>query len=98
MLFAFVPGLSAYGSDQVANLTVEEIVERAVERSEAQIKAEVEAKFDAQVTTTIMGLNGDGKVTSTEKLLYSKYPLYGALYEELIEKEGRPLSEKEARH
>jgi len=96
VIFLFpLPGAEAAGLDEL--LTVEEIVERAVERSEAQIRAEVEAKFTARITTRIMGLDGDGKVTSTEKLLYSKYPLYGALYEELIEKEGRPLTGKEAK-
>jgi hypothetical protein len=44
-----------------------------------------------------MSFNGDGEITGTEESLYSKYPLYGALYEELIEKEGKPLTEEETR-
>ena len=78
------------------DLTVQEIVDRAIERSESQLEANVEAKFESLVLRLVDSVDGEGKVTKTEKTRYSRYPLYGALFEELVEKENRPLTEKEA--
>jgi hypothetical protein len=77
--------------------TVQEIVQRAVERSESQLTSGVEAEFDSLVLTLVHAVDADGTITKTESSLYSRYPLHGAIYEELIEKEGRPLDEGEAR-
>jgi len=80
-----------------ADLSVQKIVDRAIERSESQLGADAEAQFESLVLTLIDSVDGKGKVTKTEKRRYSRYPLYGAVFEELIEKEGRPLTEQEAR-
>lgn len=78
-------------------LTVEEIVDRAVARSEAQLEAGAEAQFEVLARTVVESFNGEGQVTGSEEALFRRYPLYGAVFEEMIESEGRPLTEKEAR-
>jgi hypothetical protein len=79
------------------DLSAEEIVNRAVARSEAQMETNTEAKFESKALLIVDSVDGEGKVTKSEKSLFSRYPIYGAVFEELIQKEGRPLTEKEAR-
>jgi len=74
-----------------------EIVDRAVARAEAQYQARIDAMFEAQVLSSVRSLDGDSQVTEMEITKYLQYPLHGALYDELIEMDGRALSEKEVR-
>lgn len=89
--------LLAQEATPAVELTADEIVARAIERSERQIEQLVDAEFDARMFSTVDTLNGDGEVTDTETALYRRYGISGALFDELVEKEGRPLSEKERR-
>ena len=84
-------------STAVAGASEEEIVDRAVARSEAQIAALADADFEATMRSVIDTVNGDGEVTDSETRVYRRYGILGAIVDELIEEDGRPLSEKEAR-
>jgi hypothetical protein len=72
-------------------------MERALARAEAQIATGVEEQVEASVLTHIHTIDGNGEITDTESAAYRIYPLGGAVYEEMVEKDGRPLTEKEAR-
>jgi hypothetical protein len=76
-------------------LSAQEIVERAVERAENQHNSMIEANFSSEAVTKNHSLDGDGTITETETFRYLQYPLSGAVFEELVEKNGRPLDEKE---
>jgi hypothetical protein len=78
-------------------LTAQEIINHAVAKAEAQYKSLVAAMFESEAVTTTKSLDGDGEVTKTEWTKRRQYPLQGALFEELVEKNGRPLNEKELR-
>lgn len=78
-------------------LTAAEIIDRAVARVEEQTKAQPELGFRARVESITENLNGDGEVKKTERETYQQYPLEGVLYEELVAKEGEPLSADDAR-
>ena len=79
------------------SLTPQEIMDRAVARADAQYESLMEAMFESEAVSTIKSLDGDGNVTKTESTKRRQYPLSGALFDELVEKNGRPLSEKELR-
>ncbi len=80
-----------------AELSAADIVARAIERSEQQIESEVEADFEARMLSAVDTVNGDGEVTDTETSVYRRYGILGAMFDELVEKEGRPLTAKERR-
>jgi hypothetical protein len=73
------------------------IVERALDRVEAQAAAGAEGQFEATVLAIVRSIDGEGEIDDSESMRYRIYPLEGAIYEELIEKNGLPLSEREAR-
>ncbi len=72
-----------------------EIVDRAIAVSERQYDLNVEAMFESLVFSSTQSLDGEDEVTKTELTTHRQYPLNGALFDELVEKDGRPLSEKE---
>lgn len=78
-------------------LRPEIIVERALKRGEAQIEAGIEGQFEVMVSAFIRSIDGEGEIAATESARYEVYPLAGAIYEEMVEKDGRPLTEREAR-
>jgi hypothetical protein len=77
------------------NLSADEIVERAVDRAEKQDRSLVEANYKSDAVTKSQSLDASGRVTGTETSRSIQYPLHGAVFEELVEKDGRPLDEKE---
>lgn len=77
--------------------SVEEIMTRAMARAQTQDDAGTELGFESLILTTVDSLNGDEQVTDTETSLHKRYPLEGAVYEELVEKDGKPLDEDERR-
>ena len=77
--------------------SVSEIINRAVARAKAQDEAAVELEFESRLVSTTDSLSSAGEVERTHTELYKRYPLEGLVYEELIEKDGQPLTEKEAR-
>ena len=83
--------------DEVAAASAGDIIDRAIERAKLQDEAGAELHFQSLVATTVDSLNGDGEVTKTETTLHKRYPVEGVLYEELIERDGHPLTEKEIR-
>jgi len=78
-------------------LTAKEIIDRAIARSDRQFESLVDAMFESEKVTNIKSLDGDGEITNTDQTRYRLYPLSGALFEEMVEKDGQPLGEKEFR-
>ncbi len=97
LLFIFSDALSPKTIPVDQHLTAQQIMDRAVARADAQYESLVEAMFESEAVTTIKSLDGDGKAKKTEWTRRRQYPLNGALFDELVEKNGRPLSEKELR-
>ncbi len=77
--------------------SVEEIMGQAMARARAQDETGAELGFESLILTTVDSIDGDEQVTETETSLHKRYPLAGAVYEELIEKDGKPLDEDELR-
>ncbi len=78
-------------------LTAEEIVKQALARSESQYRSLADAAFVSQVVSTTRSLDAANNVTRTDWNRRRQYPLGGVLFEEIVEKNGKPLSEKELR-
>lgn len=76
---------------------VSEIVSRAVERARLQDEAGAELRFESIVSTTVDSLDGDGDVVESQTTRHRRYALEGSLYEELIARDGEPLSEADVR-
>jgi hypothetical protein len=89
--------LSATGETNLMpeGLSAQAIVDRAVARAEAQHDRHVDATFESQVMMSIQSLDDRGQVTETDLSRYHQYPLQGALFEELIAKDGRTLNVRE---
>jgi uncharacterized protein YjiS (DUF1127 family) len=77
------------------NLTAEEIVDLAIARSDAQYESLVDATFESDKISSIQSLDSNGETTKTDQTRFRQYPLAGALFEEMVEKNGLPLSEKD---
>jgi hypothetical protein len=78
-------------------LTAQEIMDHAVAKAEAQYESLVPAMFESEAVTTVQSLDGSGEVTKTEWTKHRQYPLHGALFQEVVEKNGLPLNENELR-
>ena len=96
LAFSLLPAAARTGAP-APGLTAEEIVRRAVERAERQHDSLLDAQFEATVVSRVESLGAGGQVTDTESALFVQYPLQGALFDEMTEKDGRPLTEKEQR-
>jgi hypothetical protein len=83
------------GSAAPEDLPTQAIVDRAVARAETQHNLLTDAKFESQVFMSIQSLNDGGQVTETDSTRYHQYPLNEALFEELIEQDGRALNARE---
>jgi hypothetical protein len=70
-----------------------EIVQRAIETARAQEDAVTQ--FGSMMLSIVESLDGEGSVKKEEKAVYRRYPILGAVYDEMVEKDGRPLTEKE---
>jgi hypothetical protein len=77
------------------DLSAQAIVDYAVARAEAQYNLLADAKFESQVFMSIQSLDDSGQVTKTDQTNYHQYPMYGALFEELIAKDGKALNAQE---
>jgi hypothetical protein len=77
------------------SLSAQEIVDRAVARAESQHNAQVDVQFESHVAMSIQSLDADGKVTKTDLTQYRQYPVSGALFEEVIARDGRDLNAQE---
>jgi hypothetical protein len=94
ILFAYA-AITAESSSGNASLSAQEIVDRSVARAESQYRAMRGASFKSNATTKNQSIDSDGEIEETEWLKSRQYPLNGAVFEEIIEKDGRPLNEKE---
>ena len=94
LLILSVAGENSYAQSE---LSPEEIVERTVERAERQVRLEAELGFQSVYVMVQDSLNGDGEIENSEALTYRRYPLEGAMFDELTHKDGRPLDEDDAR-
>ena len=77
--------------------TAQEIVDRAVARADAQRDAQHDLRYQAIFEVLTERLSGDGKVEETERETYEQYPLEGVIYEELVAREGMPLTADDER-
>ena len=77
--------------------TAQEIVDRAVARADEQRTEQSALRYRATFEAVTERLNGDGEVEGTERETYVQYPLEGVLYEELVAREGEPLTADDAR-
>ncbi len=93
IIFAGAPA-NEFSFDQ-SHLTAQKIIDHAIARADAQYESMVEAMFESVVISTISSLDGDGEIAKTDRTKRRQYPLHGALFEELIEKNGRPLTDEE---
>jgi hypothetical protein len=95
VLFPSPPaGAEGFNAD-LESLSAGEIMERSVARAESQYLTMAEANFESKSVTKNEKFDGDGKITETELLHHRQYPLNGAVFEELVEVNGRSLNEKE---
>ena len=90
-------GLPATVGDAAGFPAVSAIISRAVERARLQDEAGAELRYESVVSTTIDSLNGDGVVVETQTTRHRRYPLEGSLFEELVARNGEPLSEVDVR-
>ncbi len=74
------------------SLSAQKIVDPAVARAEAQPNAQADVYFESRVAMSIQSLDAGGKVTNTDLTQYRQYPVNGALFEEVLAKDGRALS------
>ena len=77
------------------NPTAEEIIDLAIARSDAQYESLIDVMFESEKISSIKSLDAEGEVTKTDQIRYRQYPLAGALFEEMVDKNGQPLDEKE---
>ena len=77
--------------------TAQEIVDRAVARADAQRDAQDDIRYRATFEAITERLNGDGEVEETEHETYEQYQLEGVIYEELVAREGMPLTADDER-
>ena len=77
--------------------TAQEIVDRAVARADAQREAQDDIRYRATFEAIREQLNGDGEVEETERETYEQHPLEGVIYEELVAREGMPLTAADER-
>lgn len=88
----WTPNTSGFAKEP-SEANVREIVDRAIARAEAQENAT--AQFESMMLYIVEFLDSKGAVKKEEKAVYRRYPIFGAVYDELTEKNGRPLTEKE---
>lgn len=77
--------------------SVDEILERALQRADWYREERIEHRFTASVLRTSEKLGKDGEVVESEEMLYQALPIDGYLFERLVSKNGRSLSEKEVK-
>ena len=76
-------------------LTADEIIARAVELAEHLREQDDELRYQFLERATIEQFDAAGRVKQREEVLSEVYPLAGALYREVVERDGNPLSPKQ---
>jgi hypothetical protein len=85
------------GSAPAERPIAQDIINRAAARAEAQYRSLAEAGYESNVTFRVHSLDENQKILKTELTLHRQYPVQGAVFEELVGKNGRPLNSKEIR-
>ena len=96
-LFACLLLSGTLGEAGGQNPSAEEIIDQTVARAITQQESDAATRFESTFVSVLDSLDGDGNVEKTERELYRRYPVEGVLVDELLEKNGSVLSEKEAR-
>lgn len=78
--------------------TADEIMKQALARANTQHQSLVEATFESEVVSTTKSLDDKNNAFKTEWTRRRQYPLNGALFEETVEKNGKPLSRGDLRN
>jgi hypothetical protein len=96
-IFLLMPGLlSAETETETPDLPdVQEILDRAIETAKEQEKSGAESAYTYLMNVTSEKLDKKGLPKEVETRLYENILLPGGSFERLIEKDGRPLTEKE---
>ncbi len=96
-LLVSIIGLVSNGERDTAaeDLSAQAIVAQAVARAEEQHDRQADIGFESLVSMSIQSLDTAGKATESDLTHYRQYPLNGALYEELITKDGKSLNARE---
>jgi len=94
-LLLILPILAVVSSAE--GLSAQLILEKALDRADAQYEAVMDAQFESEVRSEVRRLGAQMEVIDTEREKYRQYPRQGALYDELVEKDGRQLNKKEAK-
>ena len=71
------------------------IIERAVARATKQDETGIELEYQSLIKTTTDSIDDKGNITKTTTTLHKRYALEEALYEELIQRNGQPLTDDE---
>jgi len=107
-LTAVVPGaITAVGRGQTIQATdafseptfpaARTILDRALERASIQEESGIQLVFEYLVESTVESLDKEGATTEVQTARSRQYALEGVLYEELVERDGQPLDEDDAR-
>ncbi len=85
---------TAVGAPQ-DKLSAQDIVDLAIERAEWKDSKNFEASFSFRMVNESEKLDKKGRVKEREERVYENQPIDGAPFMRLVEKNGRPLTEKE---
>jgi hypothetical protein len=97
LVAALLAAAGLTGAAEQPALSADEIMQRAVARAERQHHSMSDAGFTSRVESEFRSLDATGKVTKNEVTVSRRYPLAGALFDEVVERDGKKLSPKEAR-
>ena len=75
--------------------TAEEILSKALQRAEWAEEQNFRGRYRFQYLTSNEKLNGKGQVREKETRLYESFPVDDSTFERLLQKDGRPLTDKE---
>ena len=90
------PSTRSFSESATDSPSAATIIERIVERATRQDESAVELEFESLIRTTVDSFDADGNVTKTDTTLHKRYALEGELYEELVQRNGAPLTDDES--
>ncbi len=94
---ACAPEMFRAGRGEAAPPPVQEILRKAIERARWDDEQNIAGKYIYTQRSTVEELDSRDGVKKREERLLSVFPIEGRPYSRVIEKDGRPLSEKDAK-
>ena len=91
------PEMFGAGRGEAAPPRVQEILRKAIERARRDDEQNIAGKYTYTQRSTVEELDFREGVKKREERLLYVFPIEGEPYSRLIEKDGRPLSEKDAK-